>query len=66
MAALKLVDPSIKLILCGLNGTADWDRYVLQECVDVIDMHSIHLYTYSHEYAGCPSLVYIPFTWPSC
>ena len=59
--ALRLVDPSIKLVLCGkevrdrlvhackvrLNkttqGNDDWDREVLQHCVDVVDWHSIHL-----------------------
>ncbi|CAK7238543.1 hypothetical protein SEUCBS140593_010794 [Sporothrix eucalyptigena] len=48
--ALKLADPRIELILCGKNGHDDWDRYVLQECVDLVDMHSIHLYTYSHDF----------------
>ncbi|KAI1871154.1 uncharacterized protein JN550_004599 [Neoarthrinium moseri] len=42
--ALKLLDPSIKLILCGRDGCSDWDRYVLQECSRYIDMHSIHFY----------------------
>ncbi|KAH8649796.1 alpha-l-arabinofuranosidase [Xylariales sp. PMI_506] len=42
--ALKLLDPSIKLILCGRDGTSDWDRYVLQKCIRYIDMHSIHFY----------------------
>jgi alpha-L-arabinofuranosidase len=43
--ALKLLDPSIQLILCGKNGHSDWDRYVLQECIRYTDMHSIHMYT---------------------
>ncbi|KIW06501.1 uncharacterized protein PV09_02936 [Verruconis gallopava] len=60
--ALKLLDPSIILILCGQDGTSDWDRYVLQQCVkldlhglsgdrtkSLIDMHSIHIYTASNE-----------------
>ncbi|KAF3018440.1 hypothetical protein E8E14_005561 [Neopestalotiopsis sp. 37M] len=42
--ALKLLDPSIQLILCGRDGVSDWDRYVLQECSRYIDMHSIHFY----------------------
>ncbi|KAK5107054.1 hypothetical protein LTR62_001904 [Meristemomyces frigidus] len=58
--ALKLLDPTITLILCGENGTANWDHYVLQHCLKpephalggsntatLIDMHSIHLYTAS-------------------
>ncbi|KAI0174406.1 glycoside hydrolase superfamily [Pestalotiopsis sp. NC0098] len=42
--ALKLLDPSIQLILCGRDGVSDWDRYVLQQCSRYIDMHSIHFY----------------------
>ena len=61
--ALKLLDPSIVLILCGETGADDWDRYVLQQCVRVdthalggsataslIDMHSIHTYTASEDH----------------
>lgn len=47
--ALKLYDPSIKLILCGKNGHSDWDRYVIQECIKYTDMHSIHMYTSDKE-----------------
>ena len=56
--ALKLLDPSIVLILCGETGVSSWDHYVLKECVkfdqhslggdttaSLIDMHSIHIYT---------------------
>ncbi|KAF2635470.1 glycoside hydrolase [Massarina eburnea CBS 473.64] len=56
--ALKLLDPSITLILCGETGYSSWDAYVLKECVrwdvhglsgsttkSLIDMHSIHVYT---------------------
>ncbi|KAK4234951.1 hypothetical protein C8A03DRAFT_37236 [Achaetomium macrosporum] len=55
--ALKLLDPSITLILCGETGYSSWDYYVLKECVrwdshglnsiskSLIDMHSIHVYT---------------------
>ncbi|KAB8248130.1 Arabinosidase C [Aspergillus flavus] len=57
--ALKLLDPSLVLILCGQDGTASWDYYTLKHCllpvnsplstsaVPLIDMHSIHLYTSS-------------------
>lgn len=58
--ALKLLDPSITLILCGETGVSSWDYYVLKECVkfdpfslnggttaSLIDMHSIHHYTAS-------------------
>ncbi len=60
--ALKLLDPSITLILCGESGQSQWDSYVLQECIKLdqhalggsqtaalIDMHSIHSYTTSNE-----------------
>ena len=56
--ALKLLDPSIVLILCGETGFSSWDYYVLNQCIKwdmhalagnptkaLIDMHSIHLYT---------------------
>ncbi|KAH6894660.1 alpha-l-arabinofuranosidase [Thelonectria olida] len=43
--ALKLLDPSITLVLCGKDGISDWDRYTLQQCVRWIDMHSIHYYS---------------------
>ncbi|KAH8879241.1 alpha-l-arabinofuranosidase [Thozetella sp. PMI_491] len=43
--ALKLQDPSIKLVLCGRDGCSDWDRYVLQQCIRWVDMHSIHYYS---------------------
>lgn len=62
--ALKLLDPSLKLILCGFNGLSSWDSYVIKECVrndphglggnnttaSLIDMHSIHLYTASSDH----------------
>ncbi|KAK4120504.1 glycoside hydrolase family 51 protein [Parathielavia appendiculata] len=62
--ALKLLDPSITLILCGETGYSSWDHYVLKECVkwdvhglgtenntkSLIDMHSIHVYTADKEH----------------
>ena len=61
--ALKLLDPSITLILCGETGYSSWDYYVLKECVkwsehglggsttaSMIDMHSIHVYTASQDH----------------
>jgi alpha-N-arabinofuranosidase len=61
--ALKLLDPSIELILCGETGHSTWDAYVLKECVkldihglggsttaSLIDMHSIHIYTASEDH----------------
>ncbi|KAJ4376929.1 hypothetical protein N0V86_006367 [Didymella sp. IMI 355093] len=61
--ALKLLDPTITLILCGETGYSSWDYYVLNQCVkwsvhglsgdttkSFIDMHSIHIYTADKEH----------------
>lgn len=61
--ALKSLDPSIQLILCGKEGATTWDYYTLKHClrpaglsdlgeerVPFIDMHSIHLYTASDDH----------------
>ncbi|KAK0618980.1 glycoside hydrolase superfamily [Immersiella caudata] len=48
--ALKLLDPSIQLILCGESGFSSWDAHVTRACItpaNLIDMYSIHLYTSS-------------------
>nr|GAT43895.1 glycoside hydrolase family 51 protein [Mycena chlorophos] len=45
--ALRLLDPSIKLVSCGETGFSDWDRVVLKTLAPVVDYHSIHLYTQS-------------------
>lgn len=61
--ALKRIDPSIVLILCGETGHSEWDFHTLTECLkydshalaggsqsaSLIDMHSIHIYTSSHD-----------------
>lgn len=61
--AIKLLDPSVELILCGENGSSTWDSYVIKECIkfdlhglggsktaSLIDMHSIHIYTASSDH----------------
>ncbi|KAK4211588.1 alpha-n-arabinofuranosidase C [Rhypophila decipiens] len=61
--ALKLLDDSIKLVLCGESGFSSWDSHVIKECIrfdphgladnttsSLIDMHSIHLYTASSDH----------------
>lgn len=48
--ALKLLDPSLILILCGNDGTASWDLEVLRSCIQVTQMHSIHMYTASKDH----------------
>jgi len=45
--ALKLLDPSLCLILCGETGHSSWDHKVLNSCIQYADMHSIHIYTSS-------------------
>lgn len=61
--ALKLLDPSIQLVLCGKEGATAWDCNVLkhllrsrgidelgEQRMTLIDMHSIHLYTASEDH----------------
>jgi len=47
---MKRTDPSIQLIGCGQNGWNDWDEIVLGGLADLIDFHSIHLYTGSADH----------------
>ncbi|KAK9465554.1 glycoside hydrolase superfamily [Lipomyces arxii] len=48
--ALKLLDPTIKLVACGCTGFDNWDYYVTQALVSKVDYHSIHLYTAHEDY----------------
>lgn len=61
--AIKLLDPDVKLILCGKDGMSAWDFEVIRHCIvpatmsdlgvvqkPLIDMVSIHMYTASNEY----------------
>jgi len=48
--ALKLLDPSLCLILCGETGHSSWDHEVLKACIPYVDMHSIHIYTCSNDH----------------
>ncbi|KAK5046626.1 hypothetical protein LTR84_007387 [Exophiala bonariae] len=61
--ALKLLDPSIQLILCGKEGASTWDYHTLkhnlqpaglsdlgEERLPLVDLHSIHLYTASEDH----------------
>lgn len=49
----RLVDPSIELISCGRSGGHDWDREVLETIGDMVEHHSIHMY--SMNYIGEPA-----------
>jgi len=42
---MKRTDPSIQLVGCGLNGWSQWDEVVLDGLAEMVDFHSIHLYT---------------------
>jgi alpha-L-arabinofuranosidase len=42
---MKRTDPSMQLIGCGQNGWSEWDEVVLDGLAELIDFHSIHLYT---------------------
>ncbi len=48
--AIRMLDPSVKLVSCGWDGLSAWDSQVIDEMVSVVDLHSIHLYTGSHDY----------------
>ena len=48
--ALKLLDPTLCLILCGETGHSSWDHEVLKACIPFVDMHSIHIYTCSNDH----------------
>jgi alpha-N-arabinofuranosidase len=48
--AIRMLDPSAKLVSCGWDGLSAWDSQVIDETVSVVDLHSIHLYTGSHDY----------------
>jgi len=47
---MKRTDPSIQLVGCGKDGVSDWDAIVLDGLADLIDFHSIHLYTGSADH----------------
>ncbi|MFN8526199.1 MAG: alpha-L-arabinofuranosidase C-terminal domain-containing protein [Chloroflexota bacterium] len=56
---MKLTDPSIELVSCGLDGLSTWDQIVIDSLIDLIDHHSIHIYTGSADYY---SNVFAPHT----
>lgn len=61
--AIKLLDPEIKLVLCGSDGMQQWDWEVIRRCIQpatmsdlgvnqppLIDYVSIHMYTASEDH----------------
>jgi len=48
--AIKMLDPDVKLISCGMNGWNEWDQVVIDGMAALVDYHSIHIYTGSDDY----------------
>lgn len=46
--AIKLVDPTVKLVGCGETGSSSWDGVVLDDLVDKIDLHRCVNVFYDH------------------
>jgi alpha-L-arabinofuranosidase len=49
-AAIRMIDPTAKLVGCGETGWTDWDVKVTDGLASVVDLYSIHLYTGSRDY----------------
>jgi alpha-N-arabinofuranosidase len=47
---MKRTDPSIQLVGCGQTGWSEWDEIVLAGLAELVDFHSIHLYTGSADH----------------
>jgi alpha-N-arabinofuranosidase len=47
---LTFLDHDIQLVSCGKTGWNEWDRIVIEGLADLVDYHSIHLYTGSEDY----------------
>jgi alpha-N-arabinofuranosidase len=48
--AIRMLDPDVKLVSCGMNGWNDWDRVVVDGLAGLVDLHSLHIYTGSDDY----------------
>jgi alpha-N-arabinofuranosidase len=48
--AIRMLDPDVKLVSCGLDGLDDWDRIVVEGLSSLVDLHAIHIYTGSPDY----------------
>jgi alpha-L-arabinofuranosidase len=48
--AIKMIDPTARLVSCGKLGWSDWDVAVIDGLASLVDLHSIHLYTGSEDY----------------
>jgi len=52
--AMRLIDPDIELVACGSSGPkmatfGEWERVVLEQCYDVVDYISAHIYYEEHQ-----------------
>jgi alpha-N-arabinofuranosidase len=48
--AIRMLDPTAKLVACGETGLTDWDATVIDGLAGLVDYHSIHIYTGSADY----------------
>ena len=48
--AIKMIDPTVRLVSCGELGWTDWDVRVIDGMAAHVDLHSIHLYTGAEDY----------------
>ncbi|HXW82599.1 MAG TPA: alpha-L-arabinofuranosidase C-terminal domain-containing protein, partial [Acidimicrobiales bacterium] len=48
--AIKMLDPSARLVACGESGWSDWDVKVIDGLASLVDLYSVHLYTGSDDY----------------
>jgi alpha-N-arabinofuranosidase len=52
--AMRMIDPGLELVACGSSNTdmptfGEWERVVLTETYDVVDLVSAHVYYYEDE-----------------
>jgi alpha-L-arabinofuranosidase len=48
--AIKMLDPQIRLVSCGMSGWDEWDSVVIDGLAPLTDYHSLHIYTGSDDY----------------
>jgi alpha-N-arabinofuranosidase len=48
--AIRMLDPTAKLVSCGHSGWTDWDARVIDGLAPLVDLHSIHIYTGADDY----------------
>jgi len=48
--AIRMIDPTVRLVSCGELGWTDWDRKIIDGTAHLVDLHSLHIYTGSDDY----------------